>query len=148
MLKRELNRVIQEVDNSVRTDIPASSVERRKDYQSNFSLKSTFFTSYSSQHFVVKSLHRKHWNVLRNDRALDQLPPKTPAVIFRGVPPLRLQVAPNIIDPLIKSSCFHQMKGLYPCRKCVVCQTNCFKDRSTHHSSLMLFLKLMRLTIF
>lgn len=61
------------------------------------------------------------WNVLRNDSVLGPLLPEAPAVLFRGAPPLRLQVAINIIDPPIRIAFFRNI-FFSPCRKGFICQ--------------------------
>lgn len=55
--------------------------------------------------------------------------PERPQVIYRGVPPLRLQVAPNVLDAPNRVPFFQNSKGFFPCRKCKVCRINGDKNR-------------------
>lgn len=75
-------------------------------------LKFALLTTYSNQHFSIKKIMSKHWGVLHNDRILGLHLPKKPCVMFREVPPLRLQVSPNIIEPPKKTCVFSEYGGL------------------------------------
>lgn len=70
------------------------------------SFKFSFVTVYSNQHYDIKKFIQKHWKVLQGDQVLGPIIPEQPQVVYRGVPPLRLQVAPNIVDPPKKVSFF------------------------------------------
>lgn len=63
-----------------------------------FNFKFHFVTGYFNQHNDIKKM-QKHWKVLKSDRILGPNLPEVPHVNYRGVPPLKLQVAPNIVDP-------------------------------------------------
>lgn len=75
----------------------------------------------------------KHWGVLRNDKILGSVLPYRPQVIFRGVPPLKLQVAPNILDAPNRVSSFQKSKGYFPCRNCNACLCNKNKEIKICH---------------
>lgn len=45
--------------------------------------------------------------------------PEQAKVTFRGVPSLQSKIAPNIINPPVRPSFFHNLVGYYPCKKCV-----------------------------
>lgn len=91
--------------------------------------KWSMLTSFSTQHRKFLNIVRRHWEVLRSDRVLGPLLPEKAKVIFRGAPSLRLKVAPNVLDPPVRPSFFHNLKGFYPCRKCRVCKLNHCRDR-------------------
>lgn len=86
-------------------------------------------TGCSNQHFSVKKIFQKHWNILKNDKVLGAAIPDKPVMIYRGAPSLRHSVAVNIIDPPKTISFFHTMKGFFPFRKCNICQINSFMGR-------------------
>lgn len=86
-------------------------------------------TTYSRQHYDIKKILRKHWAVLKNDKVLGPSLPERPQVIYRGVPPLRLQVAPNVLDAPNRVPFFQNSKGFFPCHKCKVCRINGDKNR-------------------
>lgn len=107
----DLDRVIQDVDGrdrsimlkpwteSMHPDCPSQQA-------SHLSPAFSFFTAYSTQHYVVKDLIRKYWSVLKSDKVLGSRLPEVPVVTFSGVPPLRLQVASNIVEPPKKQTFF------------------------------------------
>lgn len=118
----ELDRIIQDMDGYDRDNMLKPWVDEVRSHGlPAFSPRFSFFTSYSTQHYVVKNVFRKYWNVLKN-YVLGPVLLALPTVTYRGVPPLRLQVAPNIVEHPKKNSFFHQMKGFYPCRKHTVCE--------------------------
>lgn len=86
-------------------------------------------TGCSNQHFSVKKIFQKHWNILKNDKVLGAAIPDKPVMIYRGAPSLRHSVAVNVIDPPKTISFFHTMKGFFPFRKCNICQINSFMGR-------------------
>lgn len=61
-----------------------------------------FITSYSTQHYRIKNILRKHWHLLGNDRVIKTFIPEKPQIVFRGVPSLRDKIAPNVVDPPTK----------------------------------------------
>lgn len=84
----------------------------------------SFFTGSSIQHRQIKNIFNKYSNVLKNDWVLGPVLPDRARVIYKGAPLLKGRVAPNIINPLTKSSFSHNLMGSYPCRKCIVCCHN------------------------
>lgn len=85
-------------------------------------------TTYSHHYYDIKKIMTKHWEVLKNDRVLGLALPDHPQVIFRGVPPLKLQVTSNILDAPSRVSFFQKSKGFFPCWKFAVCYSNKNKD--------------------
>lgn len=85
------------------------SQSRENDH--NFSM----VTTYSHQYNDIKKIMTKHWVVLKNNKVLGPVLPDHPQVIFRVVPPLKLQVAPNILDAPNRVSFFQKSKGYFPC---------------------------------
>lgn len=79
---------------------------------------------FSRQYLDIKKIMSRHWKVLKNDRVLGPAITDFPKVIFRGVPPLKLQVAPNVLEALNRVSFFQRLKGFFPCRRCSVCHLN------------------------
>lgn len=122
----ELDRTIQEIEQRDRTALLAPSMVRQTDHSSKFSPKFSFFTSYSTQHFIINNILKKHWSVLRNDRTLGLALPEIPA----GFPLWDCRLPLNTVNPPKKCSFFHQLKAFFPCRRWVVCRTNCLKDRN------------------
>lgn len=90
----------------------------------NESFKYSLITTYSNQHYDVKKIIQNHWNVLKGHRVLGSTLPDIPRVVCRGVPPLKLQLAPNVVDPA-------KHGGYFPCRKCPICKLNASKNRRT-----------------
>lgn len=88
-------------------------------------------TAFSVQHKQIKYIFNRHWKVLKNDRVLGPALPDRAAVIYRGTPSLRGQIAPNVIDPPTRPSFFHNLKGYYPCCKCNVCVHNACRRRKS-----------------
>lgn len=70
----------------------------------------------------------KPWGVPKN-KIWGPVLPDCPQVLFRGVPPFKLQVAPNILDAPNRVSFFQKSKVYFPCRNCNVCLCNKNKDR-------------------
>ena len=122
--EQDLETALMQADSRNRADL---LVPRER--ESNDDFQFAFFSSYSVQHFSVKKLIRKHWHILKNDSLLGPVLPEAPKVIFRGVPPLRLQVAPNIVDPPKTISFFQERGGFYPCRGCATCKVNACRSR-------------------
>lgn len=87
-------------------------------------------TTYSNQYQQVKRIMARHWRVLKNGKVLEPHIPEVPQVIFQGVAPLRLQVMSNILDAPNRESFFQNLKGYFPCHKCMVCSLN--NLQSTH----------------
>lgn len=52
---------------------------------------------------------QRHWKVLQGDRVLGSNLPDRPWVVYRGVPPLKMQVAPNVVNPPKQLSFFQNM---------------------------------------
>lgn len=48
----------------------------------------SMITGYSNQHFSVKKIFQKHWNILKNDKVLGAVLPDRPVMIYRGAPSL------------------------------------------------------------
>lgn len=98
-------------------------VENRED----FGL--AFLTTYSSQHWAVKRIIKRHWPVIKNDRVLGPLLSVKPCVLFRGASNLRHSIAPDVPVPPIRPTFFGDLKGFFPCRKCQICKLNAFRGR-------------------
>lgn len=98
-------------------------VENRED----FSL--AFLTTYSSQHWAIKRIFKRHWPVIKNDRILRPLLSDNPLVLFKGATNLRHLLAPNVLDPPKRPTFLGDLKGFFPCRKCKVCKVNALCDR-------------------
>lgn len=92
-----------------------------------------FVTTFSTQHYVIKKIICKHWQLLGNDRIISKFLPSNPQVVFRGVPSLRDMVAPNVVDPPTKKVSFFQkqLSGYHQCRRWQVCKLNKSKNRKT-----------------
>lgn len=90
-------------------------------------------TTYSRQHYDMKKIMTKHWGITKNNKILGPVLPDRPQVIFRGVTPLRLQVAPNILDAPNRVSFLQKSKGYFPCHNCNVCHCNKNKNRKICH---------------
>lgn len=88
-----------------------------------------FLTTFSSQHWAIKRIIKKHWPLIRNDNILGPLLSANPRVLFRGAPNLRHSIAPNVLDPPSRPVFFEDLKGFYPCRKCRVCKINTLHGR-------------------
>lgn len=56
-------------------------------------------TGYSNQHFSVRKIFKKYWNLLKNDKVLGPILLDHPVVIFRGAPSLHHRIAPNVVNP-------------------------------------------------
>lgn len=101
------------------------------------SLKFSFVTTYSNQHYEIKKIMQRHSKVLQGDRVLGSNLPDMPRIVHRGVPPLKLQIAPNVVDPPKQLSFFQNMGSFFPCRKCPICKLNTesFQSTSTKETS-------------
>lgn len=86
----------------------------------NFSM----ITTYSQQHYDIKKIMKKHWALLINNKILGPVLPEHPQVIFRGVPPLEMQRAPNVLDAPNRVSFFQNSKFFFSCHRCTVCHIN------------------------
>lgn len=73
-----------------------------------------FITTYSNQHRDIKRIVKKHWSVLKSDKVLGPHLPETQSVVFRGVPPLGLYIAPNVLDKPNNVSFFHDLTVFFP----------------------------------
>lgn len=102
------------------TDKSSLLLDRPPKDQDN-SYKWAIQTSYSVQHKDIKTILSRHWNVLKMDKVLHPLIPEHAKVTFRGAPSLQSKIAPNIINPPVRPSFFHNLNRYYPCKKCVVC---------------------------
>ena len=92
-----------------------------------------FVTTFSTQHFSVKKLLKKHWHILKNDPILGPVLPDNPQVIFKGGSALRHKLAPNVLEPpVIKTTFLNSFTGFYQCRKCRVCSLSGCEHRRTH----------------
>lgn len=101
-----------------------------------------FITTYSTKDYSIKKLIYKHWHILQNNRILVPLLLVRPQAVYRGVPSLRDQIASNILDPPKRASYWHNLTGYYPCRRCLVCTINGYRDRRTDSFvSMRLYLK-------
>lgn len=94
-------------------------VKPKKELDKKF--KWAMLTSFSIQHKQIKTIIKKHWDVLKNDKILNTTLPEQAKIIFRGAPALQNRIAPKIINPPVRSSFFHDLVGFFPCKKCVVC---------------------------
>lgn len=91
-----------------------------------------FVTTFSTQHHRIKSIIRRHWHLLGNDRVIKTFLPANSQVIFRGVPSLRDRVAPNVVNPPTKKLAFFQnLTGYHQCRRCQICSLNKSRTRET-----------------
>lgn len=106
-----------------------SLLEVKPKKESDGRFRWALLTSFSTQHRQIKNIMRKHWGVLKQDSILGPLIPEGANVIFRGVPSLKGQIAPNIINPPTRPLFFHDWTGFFPCRKCTVCQHNNIRTR-------------------
>lgn len=121
-----LDSLILEVGNRDRRDLLLDKPPRAEDRE-DFGL--AFITTYSSQHWAIKRIIKKHWPVIKNDRILGPLLSEKPRVLFRGATSFRHMLAPNVPDPPVRLSFFGDLKGFSPCRRCAVCKVNTVKDR-------------------
>lgn len=81
----DLDLVLADVDLRKREDLLKP---KTKNENADFSSRLLFFTTYSNQHFFIKNIFRKHWDVLKNDRILGPLLPEKTRVTFKTpVPP-------------------------------------------------------------
>lgn len=78
---------------------------------------------------TTKKIMQKHWKVLRGVQVLGSILHEQPRVVYQGVPPLKLQVAPNIVDPSRQLPFFQSIGGFYPCRRCPICKLNANRSR-------------------
>lgn len=81
-------------------------------------------TNFLIQHFQMKKIIQTRWNILQVDPVPKTVLSIKPEVVFRRASNLRDQLAPNIINPPLKPSFFSELKGFYPCNKCVICTTD------------------------
>lgn len=90
-----------------------------------------FITTFSTQHNQIKRIIRNHWHLLSNGRVIKTFLPTNPQVVFRCVPSLRDNVAPNVVDPTKKLAFFQNLIGYHQCQKCQVCSLNRNRIRKT-----------------
>lgn len=89
----------------------------------------SMITRYFNQHFSIKKILKRHWDVLSNDKILGPVIPEKPVLIYRGAPSLRHSIAHNLIDPPTRPTFFQSLKGSFPCRRCHICEFNAFRGR-------------------
>lgn len=78
-----------------------------------------FVTNFSSQHSQDKSLFQEHWGILKRDPVLGPTLPEGPKIVFRRAHNLRDKLAPNVDYPPTRVSLFNDLKGYFPCNKCI-----------------------------
>lgn len=88
-----------------------------------------FITSYSTQHYTIKCIIRKHWHILLNDSVLAPLLPPTPQIVYRGASSIKDKLVQSVLDPLSIASLFHNLVGYFKCGKCCVCRCNSHENR-------------------
>lgn len=118
--------MIVEISNRVRQELLGERPPR-VDNKEDFGL--AFFTTYSSQHWAIKIIIKRHWPVIENHRVLGPLLSDQPCAIFRGASNLRHSIAPNIPDPPVRPTFFGDLKGYYLYGKCQVCEINGHRGR-------------------
>lgn len=121
-----LETLIAEVGNRERTELLRDKPPQVNNGE-DFNL--AFLTTYSSQHWAIKKIIKRHWPVIKNDRVLGPLLPNNPRILFRGAMNLRHTLAPNVPDPPQRSTFFGDLKGFSPCRRCRVCRVNAVCQR-------------------
>lgn len=122
--------VDQDLTNVLGTD--RSLLLEDKPQRENDDFKWSFLTSFFTQYKQLKYIFERHWDILRNDKILGPLLPERPKMIYRGVPSLKNKLAPNIINPPIKPTFFHNWTGFNPCKRCTVRQYNICGRRTNH----------------
>lgn len=99
-----------------------TSVQPKRTPDTKF--KWSFTTQFSVQHKQVKDILNHHSKILKSNPYLGPVLPDKAGVIYRGAPPLRNRIAPNVINPPMRPTFFQDLKGYYPCGKCNVCMHN------------------------
>lgn len=103
-----LDSLIVEIGNRERDDLLRDKPPQVQDRE-DFGL--AFITTYSSQHWAIKRIIRKHWSVIKNDRILGPLLSEKPRILFRGATSFRHLLAPNIPVPPKRPTFFGDLKG-------------------------------------
>ena len=122
-----INETMRKVEQMDRESLLVKNSSKNPIPSEKFSWSLT--TKYSNQHFSIKKILKKHWDILKSDKIIGSLIPDNPIVIFKGAPALRLKIAPNAIDPPRTMSFFQSLKGFFPCRRCNICKVNSFRER-------------------
>ncbi|OCT70436.1 hypothetical protein XELAEV_18037355mg [Xenopus laevis] len=78
---------------------------------------------YGLQYKAVKKSIVKNWNILNTDPTIKALN-LTPMVISRKAKSIANQVAPNRLNKKAEKKTWLDLKGFFPCKKCVVCKNN------------------------
>lgn len=73
----------------------------------------TMVTTFSSQYWWINKIMKKHWQILKSDSILGPILPEKPNVIFRR------NTAPKDNPPEPAVCTFGNLKGFFPCVKCV-----------------------------
>lgn len=68
-------------------------------------------------------IFKRYWYILCRDRHLGEVLPEQPKFIYRRAPSFGDRAVKKILDPPGHPSIKIDLKGFFPCRKCICCRT-------------------------
>lgn len=90
-----------------RNTLLTNNIRQKDDQKFNGPSLQRFLTSTDRSKGIIS----KHWKVLKNDCYLGPVLPDRTGVIYRGASSIQGSIAPNVVDPPMRTSFFYQLKG-------------------------------------
>lgn len=112
-----LNHIMQEVGNTTQNNLLEPRT-RPPNKQHEWG----FITGYHEQYKDVEAIFRKHWNILKLDKVLNEQLPSVPPFIYRKAPSFGDQIVKKVLDPPKKLQMFWDRPGFTACRRCKACR--------------------------
>ena len=97
-------------------------MSKEESVESNSQHQWGFLTGFHSQYKDIEMIFRKHQYILARDTHLGTVIPEQPRFIYRKALNFGDRVVQKILDPP-NPSIKIDLKGFYPCRRCICCRT-------------------------
>ncbi|XP_075452819.1 uncharacterized protein LOC142493147 [Ascaphus truei] len=83
-----------------------------------------FITQFNGMSREISKVFNKHWGILQRDPILQSILPDKPQIVYKKAQNLKSQLAPSCPKKhqgLGQTMCLKELKGYFPCKKCIGC---------------------------
>ncbi|MEE6516180.1 hypothetical protein FKM82_025431 [Ascaphus truei] len=110
------------MDRSARLQQTKSNKQSKtQEHMTSTEVSPLFITTYSRQANQIRTILKKHWDILKLDKDLDDYILDQPKIVFKKAKTIANKISPSLFDPN-KNNFKSKVKGFFSCGDCRMCR--------------------------